>query len=183
MLVATDIAARGIDVDDVTHVINFDLPNEPESYVHRIGRTARAGASGIAFSFCDAEERAYLRDIEKLIRLRVPVVAEHPYVSNETLPAAPSSDSRNSRNGSGQRRSNGNGGSATRAANGSSGNRSHRNSDQTGSTSGKRRRWNDGSPTQRQLTHTETMRRGEVCHARFGHLPQKKRPAHAVGRF
>lgn len=79
VLVATDIAARGLDVEDVTHVINFDLPNEPESYVHRIGRTARAGASGIAFSFCDAEERAYLRDIEKLTRLRVPVVTEHPY--------------------------------------------------------------------------------------------------------
>jgi ATP-dependent RNA helicase RhlE len=73
VLVATDIAARGIDVDAVTHVINFDLPNVPESYVHRIGRTARAGAAGIAISFCDAEERAYLRDIEKLIRTRVPV--------------------------------------------------------------------------------------------------------------
>ncbi len=81
VLVATDIAARGIDVDDVTHVINYDLPNEPESYVHRIGRTARAGASGAAYSFCDAEEREYLRDIEKLIRLRVPVVTEHPFVS------------------------------------------------------------------------------------------------------
>jgi len=62
VLVATDIAARGIDVDDVSHVINFDLPNVPESYVHRIGRTARAGAAGIAISFCDAEERAFLRD-------------------------------------------------------------------------------------------------------------------------
>jgi ATP-dependent RNA helicase RhlE len=82
VLVATDIAARGIDVDGVTHVINYDLPNEPESYVHRIGRTARAGASGIAYSFCDADERAYLRDIEKLIRLRVPVANEHPYVSS-----------------------------------------------------------------------------------------------------
>ena len=67
-LVATDIAARGIDVDGVSHVINFDLPNIPESYVHRIGRTARAGAEGIAISFCDHEERAYLRDIERLIR-------------------------------------------------------------------------------------------------------------------
>ena len=74
VLVATDIAARGIDVDGVTHVINFDLPNVPESYVHRIGRTARAGSAGSAISFCDAQERAFLRDIEKLIRTRVPVM-------------------------------------------------------------------------------------------------------------
>jgi ATP-dependent RNA helicase RhlE len=74
ILVATDIAARGIDVDGVSHVINFDLPNVPESYVHRIGRTARAGKSGIAISFCDASERPFLRDIEKLIRNRLPVV-------------------------------------------------------------------------------------------------------------
>ena len=67
-LVATDVAARGIDIDLVTHVINFELPNVPESYVHRIGRTARAGAEGIAISFCDAEERDYLRDIERLTR-------------------------------------------------------------------------------------------------------------------
>ncbi len=78
-LVATDIAARGIDVDGVTHVINFDLPNDPESYVHRIGRTARAGAAGIAISFCDHDERAYLRDIEKTIRQSVPVFEGHPY--------------------------------------------------------------------------------------------------------
>jgi ATP-dependent RNA helicase RhlE len=74
VLVATDIAARGIDVDGVTHVINFDLPNVPESYVHRIGRTARAGASGSAISFCDGEERAYLRSIEKLIRQQIPAI-------------------------------------------------------------------------------------------------------------
>jgi ATP-dependent RNA helicase RhlE len=79
VLVATDIAARGIDVDGVTHVINFELPDEPESYVHRIGRTARAGASGIALSFCDREERGSLRDIERLIRAQVPVVADHPF--------------------------------------------------------------------------------------------------------
>ncbi len=71
VLIATDIAARGIDVDGITHVINFDLPNEPESYVHRIGRTARAGAEGIAWSFCDGSERAYLKDIEKLTRQRI----------------------------------------------------------------------------------------------------------------
>jgi ATP-dependent RNA helicase RhlE len=71
VLVATDIAARGIDVDGVTHVINFDLPNVPETYVHRIGRTARAGASGTAWSFCDAEERPFLASIEKLIDKKI----------------------------------------------------------------------------------------------------------------
>jgi len=71
-LVATDIAARGIDVDGISHVINFDLPNEPESYVHRIGRTARAGADGIAISYCSADEVPYLRAIEKLIRIAIP---------------------------------------------------------------------------------------------------------------
>jgi ATP-dependent RNA helicase RhlE len=72
-LVATDIAARGIDVDGVSHVVNFDLPNVPETYVHRIGRTARAGAEGVAVSLCDHEEVGFLRDIEKLIRLTIPV--------------------------------------------------------------------------------------------------------------
>jgi superfamily II DNA/RNA helicase len=71
-LVATDIAARGIDVDGISHVINYDLPNVAETYVHRIGRTARAGAEGTAISFCDAEEAAFLRDIEKLIRMAIP---------------------------------------------------------------------------------------------------------------
>ncbi|MDZ4681828.1 MAG: DEAD/DEAH box helicase [Saprospiraceae bacterium] len=79
VLVATDIAARGIDVDNLSHVINFELPNIPETYVHRIGRTGRAGASGIALSFCDQEEKAFLKDIQKLIRQNVPVVNEHPY--------------------------------------------------------------------------------------------------------
>src|SRR6185369_9957675 len=74
VLVATDIAARGIDIDDISHVVNFEMPNEPESYVHRIGRTARAGGEGIAVSFCDASERGYLRDIERLIRTKIEVV-------------------------------------------------------------------------------------------------------------
>ena len=78
-LVATDIAARGIDVDGVTHVINFDLPVDPESYVHRIGRTARAGNSGMAISFCAHDERDALRDIERTIRQQVPVFEDHPY--------------------------------------------------------------------------------------------------------
>jgi ATP-dependent RNA helicase RhlE len=89
VLVATDIAARGIDVDGVTHVINFDLPNVPESYVHRIGRTARAGAGGQAISFCNGEERAYLRDIERLTRLAVPVVPPPAGIAAEVVAAAP----------------------------------------------------------------------------------------------
>lgn len=79
ILVATDIAARGIDVDDLSHVINFELPNIPETYVHRIGRTGRAGASGRAISFCDQEEKEFLRDIQKLIGRKVPIQSEHPY--------------------------------------------------------------------------------------------------------
>jgi ATP-dependent RNA helicase RhlE len=81
VLVATDIAARGIDVDDLSHVINFELPNIAETYVHRIGRTGRAGLSGIALSFCDVEEREYLRDIHKLIDQAIPVVENHPFPS------------------------------------------------------------------------------------------------------
>lgn len=79
VLVATDIAARGIDIDELGHVANFDLPNVPETYVHRIGRTGRAGASGLALSFCDGEEREFLRDIQKLIGKKIPVVETHPY--------------------------------------------------------------------------------------------------------
>jgi ATP-dependent RNA helicase RhlE len=78
VLVATDVVARGIDVEDISHVIQFDLPNEPETYVHRIGRTGRAGADGIALAFCAEDERPYLRDIEKLIRMHIPVIKEHP---------------------------------------------------------------------------------------------------------
>lgn len=79
VLVATDIAARGIDIEELSHVINFNLPNISETYVHRIGRTGRAGLSGVAISFCDAEELPYLKDIEKLIRKNIPVVKEHGY--------------------------------------------------------------------------------------------------------
>ncbi|HEY9561193.1 MAG TPA: DEAD/DEAH box helicase [Anseongella sp.] len=79
VLVATDIAARGIDIEDLSHVINFHLPNEPETYVHRIGRTGRAGSTGIAFSFCDFEERPFLKSIHKLINKEIPVKEDHPF--------------------------------------------------------------------------------------------------------
>jgi len=81
VLVATDIAARGIDVDDIDHVINYELPNEPESYIHRIGRTARAGKSGVALSFCDASEIDYLRQIEKILKKQLPVWKDQPFHS------------------------------------------------------------------------------------------------------
>jgi ATP-dependent RNA helicase RhlE len=93
VLVATDIAARGIDIDDLSHVINFELPNIPETYVHRIGRTGRAGNTGIAISFCDAEERGELKDIQKLIGKNIPVISEHPFPLSTTsfsaVPAPP----------------------------------------------------------------------------------------------
>ena len=79
VLVATDIAARGIDIDELTHVVNYELPNVPETYVHRIGRTGRAGAKGVAKSFCDWSEKVFLSDIQKLIRKDIPIVKGHPY--------------------------------------------------------------------------------------------------------
>ncbi|GLI10681.1 DEAD/DEAH box family ATP-dependent RNA helicase [Paenibacillus tyrfis] len=90
MLVATDIAARGIDIEELSHVINYNLPNIPETYVHRIGRTGRAGLSGIAISFCEYEEIPYLKDIEKLIKQKIPVIGDHPYpmTINESTPTA-----------------------------------------------------------------------------------------------
>ena len=88
VLVATDIAARGIDIDELTHVFNFDLPNVPETYVHRIGRTGRAGNTGIAISFSSVEEREELRDIQKLICKTIPVIHEHPFVMS-AMTAAP----------------------------------------------------------------------------------------------
>jgi ATP-dependent RNA helicase RhlE len=114
-LIATDIAARGLDVEGISHVVNYDLPNVPESYVHRIGRTARAGANGVAISFCDVEERAFLRDIEKLIRMAIPAthqgrarhapVAQHAQHANGA-PAA-MSPSRRHENGNRQQRAGG----------------------------------------------------------------------------
>ena len=87
VLIATDIAARGIDVDQLSHVINYELPNVPETYVHRIGRTGRAGHNGIALSFCESEEMPYLKDIQKLIGKNIPVIKEHPFVTTDGVKA------------------------------------------------------------------------------------------------
>ncbi len=108
VLVATDIAARGIDVDNLSHVINYELPNIPETYVHRIGRTGRAGASGEAFSFCDAEEVDFLKDIQKLISKSIPVITEHPYPMSHVPALAPEKDqkARSKKPTSKQRRAN-----------------------------------------------------------------------------
>ncbi len=83
VLVATDIAARGIDIDELSHVINYDIPNIPETYVHRIGRTGRAGLSGVAFSFCQEDERPYVRDIQKLIKKEIRVIKDHPFLVDD----------------------------------------------------------------------------------------------------
>jgi len=113
VLVATDIAARGIDINELTHVINFELPNVAESYVHRIGRTGRAGASGIALSFCDVEERTYLKDITRVIGQNIPVAEGHPfeskagkvvnYLQQSSKPSMPRSGSRKQRTWTQQR--------------------------------------------------------------------------------
>ena len=99
VLIATDIAARGIDIEELSLVVNYDLPNIPETYVHRIGRTGRAKASGIALSFCNAEEKAYLKDIQKLINQQIPVISEHPFnddgIEDAPIPKAPKKQQRN----------------------------------------------------------------------------------------
>ncbi|MFH1278961.1 MAG: DEAD/DEAH box helicase [Candidatus Eisenbacteria bacterium] len=121
VLVATDVAARGLDVDDITHVINYDLPIEAETYVHRIGRTARAGANGSAISFCSAEERAYLREIERLLGKPVPAEMKHAYHCEEAyrsvLPAP---------KGFGGNGGNGSDGAGSRGSGGGSGGRRQR---------------------------------------------------------
>ena len=124
VLVATDIAARGIDVSELELVVNYDLPNIPETYVHRIGRTGRAEASGEAVSFCSAEERSWLRDIQKLIAQDIPLVKDHPYHDTSPEEAPPK------QGGGGGRRPQGGGGNrngGSRRPNAGSGNKSKRN--------------------------------------------------------
>ncbi|SDL59146.1 ATP-dependent RNA helicase RhlE [Salinimicrobium catena] len=104
VLVATDIAARGIDIDELKHVFNFDLPNVPETYVHRIGRTGRAGNDGMAISFCTSEEKKDLKGIEKLAAIKIPVVEEHPFPLDPNAQPAPAASPKRNRNNRQRRR-------------------------------------------------------------------------------
>lgn len=165
VLVATDIAARGIDVEELSHVINYELPNEPETYVHRIGRTGRAGNAGIALSFCDEEERYYLHDIQKLINKQIKVDANHPFALPEHLsvnlenakkPKGPAG--REPRNGgasnnggraaAGGNRPSGNRGGNSRSGGGEGGNRAAASAGTSSrSTGGNSRNWRDKKGT------------------------------------
>ena len=130
VLVATDIASRGIDIDELSHVINFELPNIPETYVHRIGRTGRAGFNGIAFSFCDPEEKEFLRDIHKVIGKQIPIEHQHPFAMDPSTPSVPPPKQNGNQNfrGGGYNRNN----------TGNSGNRSSNNSNANNSNSRRR---------------------------------------------
>jgi ATP-dependent RNA helicase RhlE len=143
-LVATDVAARGIDVDGVTHVINFEIPNEPESYVHRIGRTARAGATGASLSFCDHEERAFLKSIEKSIRQPVPVLEDHPFHAEGIASAPAEEESKPASNGRGRR---GARNGRQRSATGGGSNRNSQRRDDSAAAKSPRRR--SGKPRSR----------------------------------
>lgn len=134
VLVATDIAARGIDVEGVTHVFNFDLPEVPETYVHRIGRTARAGASGKAVAFCSPDERGLLRDIERLIRKEIPRAGEHPFHGEAPALERPLSERlAGGGRGAGQRQRSGTGGGRSGAARSGQGRRPGRGAQSSGS--------------------------------------------------
>lgn len=114
VLVATDIAARGIDVDELAYVVNYEIPNIPETYVHRIGRTGRAGANGTAISFCDAEERAFLKDIEKLIAKKIPVIENHPFPMTNFNPIKEAKQQGRGNSGHARSKAMGNGGQKRR---------------------------------------------------------------------
>ena len=129
VLIATDIAARGIDVSALELVINYDLPNVPETYVHRIGRTGRASASGIAISFCDIDEKAYLKDIQKLIRTDIPVIGDHPFPDDGSqVPSKPGKGGGGGGGGNRQKRDQGNK-TGRRTSNNSSGKSNNRFND------------------------------------------------------
>ena len=197
ILVATDIAARGIDIDDLTHVINYELPNVPETYVHRIGRTGRAGASGTALSFCDQEEGEYLRDIQKLISRSIPVIEDHPHVMNASISFRPPvvvTSAATGRDGSGNGRRNGGQGNGNGRREQSGSNNGRRE----GSGSGMGRRESGGSgnngrregvrrpaPAERQQETADKEKRAMPMQGHEAQTPRKpeiKRAAPEVRR-
>lgn len=142
VLVATDIAARGIDIDELAFVINFEVPNIPETYVHRIGRTGRAGANGKAISFCDVEERAFLKDIQKLISQNIPVMEDHPFPAQNLIPEGKSKPvAQQSRSPRPQARTAQRNGSASASSNGNSANNGNRNGSSTSTTAKPKKKW------------------------------------------
>ncbi len=173
VLVATDIAARGIDIDDLSHVANFDLPNVPETYVHRIGRTGRAGASGKAFSFCDNEEREYLRDIQKLIGLRIPIVEGHPFPVGSAVPETAPEDREMRPSGQSrpQQRNQPRGGSDGRRQNTPGGSRQQQSSNRDGRNPAER-------SNQQQSRHSQaTGRNSEPRNSQSGQRSEGNRTA------
>ena len=165
VLVATDIAARGIDVDELSHVINYELPNIPETYVHRIGRTGRAGHDGIALSFCDAEETEYLRDIHKLIGKRVPVIDNHPFVLNiseSTISPAPA------RQGQGR--------GDNRRGGGRSGNNGGRSAGSSNSGGGQSRNQSSRPRSESHGSHSSAPRERETENARPSRSTSRPQP-------
>ncbi|MCX6126379.1 MAG: helicase-related protein, partial [Proteobacteria bacterium] len=156
ILVASDLAARGIDINEISHVINFEMPNEPETYVHRIGRTGRAAAVGLALSFCDQEERKYVTPIERLTKRKIPVVEDHPFAKagakDAPYPVTPvrvqNHHSRNSRQGRRNSGENSGGNSGGNRGNfgGQGGSRNRPSGNSTGHVSqGTQRRGSSGS--------------------------------------
>jgi ATP-dependent RNA helicase RhlE len=182
ILVATDIAARGIDIDDLTHVINFELPNVAETYVHRIGRTGRAGASGTALSFCDLEEKEFLRDIQKLIARKIPVVEDHPHVlyggiSMETASTTSATSNQSGRNNAGTGNRNDGGQRRNNPGNG------NRNGQQQGGQrrnnpgGGIQRNSNNGRPPgrdQRPVRPAQPLSEQERLNPELQHLPEQR---------
>jgi ATP-dependent RNA helicase RhlE len=164
VLVATDIASRGIDVEDMEFVINYEMPNIAETYVHRIGRTGRAGAKGTAYSFCDAEEKEYLRDIEKLIGKKIPVLADHPYPLKDNNPVkAPKQEQRQPR----QQRSSSSGrpGHSTRSGHSSTSGHTSRPAGHSGGTASSTRTSHSGTSSQSGRTSSSGSSSGRTGHS------------------
>ena len=171
VLVATDIAARGIDVRELTHVINYDLPNIPETYIHRIGRTGRAGLVGTAISFCDAEEREYLRDIQKLISKKIDIVADHPFrstLSESELLAQAAEQKKATAAAQGARQPRSSGGQQSRGQQSRSSDGQQSHAQQSRYSDGQQSRPSDGQQRQSRPSGGQPSPQRQTQHARSG---------------